>query len=287
MYPKLLQAKQAADLHSPGFNQRMVAEVMKDGFLDRHVPHHPRALQGAARAMLGRLRRKSAETSTRDLEPTRRRHVPLGAPARRHERDRAAAQGGGAGVAFVPGAAFYADTADPRTLRLSFVTASEEEIDHRHGAAGQGVQAIATCKRLRAHPECEQRPFKQVDVFTATPYRGNPLAVVLDGTGLDTEAMQHFTNWTNLSECTFLLPPTRKARPPAPTTGCAFSAPGRELPFAGHPTLGSCHAWLEAGGVPRRTHRAGMWRRPGADTAPRWRSACIRGATADQERSAR
>ena len=54
----------------------------------------------------------------------------------------------------------------------------------------------------------KQRPFKQVDVFTATPYRGNPLAVVLDGGGLSTESMQHFTNWTNLSECAFLLPPT-------------------------------------------------------------------------------
>ena len=53
------------------------------------------------------------------------------------------------------------------------------------------------------------RPFKQVDVFTAEPYRGNPLAVVLDGTGLSTEEMQHFTNWTNLSEATFLLPPTQ------------------------------------------------------------------------------
>ncbi|MDP2415998.1 MAG: PhzF family phenazine biosynthesis protein, partial [Hydrogenophaga sp.] len=51
------------------------------------------------------------------------------------------------------------------------------------------------------------RPFKQVDVFTATPYRGNPLAVVLDGSDLSTETMQHFTDWTNLSECTFVLPP--------------------------------------------------------------------------------
>lgn len=100
----------------------------------------------------------------------------------------------------------------------------------------------------------QQRPFKQVDVFTTTPYRGNPLAVVLDGTGLDTEAMQHFTNWTNLSECTFLLPPT----PEGAATGADYRVrifcPGRELPFAGHPTLGSCHAWLEAGGVPRGEH---------------------------------
>ena len=92
-----------------------------------------------------------------------------------------------------------------------------------------------------------QRPFKQVDVFTAVPYRGNPLAVVLDGTGLATEDMQRFTNWTNLSEATFLLPPTQ----PAADYRVRIFCPGRELPFAGHPTLGSCHAWLQAGGRPK------------------------------------
>jgi PhzF family phenazine biosynthesis protein len=91
------------------------------------------------------------------------------------------------------------------------------------------------------------RPFKQVDVFTAVPYRGNPLAVVLDGSGLDTQEMQHFTNWTNLSEATFLLPPTH----PGADYRVRIFCPGRELPFAGHPTLGSCHAWLEAGGRAR------------------------------------
>jgi PhzF family phenazine biosynthesis protein len=93
----------------------------------------------------------------------------------------------------------------------------------------------------------KQRPFKQVDVFTAEAYRGNPLAVVLDGSGLSTEAMQHFTNWTNLSEATFLLPPTDAAADYRVRIFC----PGRELPFAGHPTLGSCHAWLQAGGRPK------------------------------------
>ena len=93
------------------------------------------------------------------------------------------------------------------------------------------------------------RPFKQVDVFTAQPYRGNPLAVVLDGSGLDTATMQHFTNWTNLSECTFLLPPTEEGRANGADYRVRIFCPGRELPFAGHPTLGSCHAWLEAGGV--------------------------------------
>jgi PhzF family phenazine biosynthesis protein len=91
------------------------------------------------------------------------------------------------------------------------------------------------------------RPFKQVDVFTPVAYFGNPLAVVLDGSGLSTEQMQSFTDWTNLSECTFLLPPTN----PAADYRVRIFCPGRELPFAGHPTLGSCHSWLEAGGEPQ------------------------------------
>jgi PhzF family phenazine biosynthesis protein len=99
-----------------------------------------------------------------------------------------------------------------------------------------------------------QRPFKQVDVFTTTPYRGNPLAVVLDGSGLSTGQMQHFTNWTNLSECTFLLPPSPEGAAAGADYRVRIFCPGRELPFAGHPTLGSCHAWLEAGGVPRAEH---------------------------------
>jgi PhzF family phenazine biosynthesis protein len=91
------------------------------------------------------------------------------------------------------------------------------------------------------------RPFKQVDVFTATPYRGNPLAVVLEGSGLDDEEMQRFAAWTNLSETTFLLPPQDDRA----DYRVRIYTPGGELPFAGHPTLGSCHAWLEAGGKPR------------------------------------
>jgi PhzF family phenazine biosynthesis protein len=100
----------------------------------------------------------------------------------------------------------------------------------------------------------KNRPFKQVDVFTTTPYRGNPLAVVLDGSGLTTEAMQHFTNWTNLSECTFLLPPTTEGAAAGADYRVRIFCPGRELPFAGHPTLGTCHAWLQAGGVPHAEH---------------------------------
>ena len=94
------------------------------------------------------------------------------------------------------------------------------------------------------------RPFHQVDVFTATPYLGNPLAVVLDGSGLSTDTMQAFTNWTNLSECTFVLPPTQ----PGADYKVRIFCPGRELPFAGHPTLGTCHAWLLAGGKPQGEH---------------------------------
>jgi len=96
----------------------------------------------------------------------------------------------------------------------------------------------------------KQRAFAQVDVFTATPYVGNPVAVVLDGNGLTTPQMQAFTDWTNLSEATFVLPPTH----PDADYALRIFCPGRELPFAGHPTLGSCHAWLQAGGKPKGGH---------------------------------
>src|SRR5580658_9954403 len=91
------------------------------------------------------------------------------------------------------------------------------------------------------------RQFRQVDVFTATPYLGNPLAVVLGADGLTGEQMQKFAHWTNLSETTFLLAPQDAA---ADYLVRIFMPTG-ELPFAGHPTLGSCHAWLEAGGQSR------------------------------------
>jgi PhzF family phenazine biosynthesis protein len=93
-----------------------------------------------------------------------------------------------------------------------------------------------------------RRDFSQVDVFTATPLLGNPLAVVHDGRGLDTERMAAFARWTNLSETTFLLPPTH----PDADYRVRIFTPGGELPFAGHPTLGSCHVWLQSGGTPRR-----------------------------------
>lgn len=91
------------------------------------------------------------------------------------------------------------------------------------------------------------RRFAQVDVFTAIPYVGNPLAVVLDGDGLDDRAMQRIANWTNLSETTFVVPPTDRR---ADYRVRIFTT-DRELPFAGHPTLGTCHAWLQSGGTPR------------------------------------
>jgi PhzF family phenazine biosynthesis protein len=100
-------------------------------------------------------------------------------------------------------------------------------------------------------PSTASRPFQQIDVFTAVPGHGNPLAVVLDGAGLDDARMQRFANWTNLSETTFLLPPTD----PAADYRVRIFTPGAELPFAGHPTLGSCHAWLAAGGVPKSPGR--------------------------------
>jgi PhzF family phenazine biosynthesis protein len=93
----------------------------------------------------------------------------------------------------------------------------------------------------------DPRPFSQVDVFTATPLFGNPVAVVHQAEGITTDQMHTFTSWTNLSEATFLLPPSTDAADYRVRIFC----PGRELPFAGHPTLGTCHAWLEAGGEPR------------------------------------
>jgi PhzF family phenazine biosynthesis protein len=90
------------------------------------------------------------------------------------------------------------------------------------------------------------RQFRQVDVFTATPYLGNPVAVVLGAEGLTDQQMQQFAHWTNLSETTFVLGPDDAA-----DYRVRIFMPTGELPFAGHPTLGTCHAWLEAGGQPR------------------------------------
>ncbi len=141
MYPKLLQAKQAADLHSPSFNQRMVAEVMKDGFLDRHVPTIRQLYKQQRDAMLAALEREMAGLDVQWNRPDGGMflwvRLPEGMDAiallpEAVERN----------VAFVPGAAFYADAADPRTLRLSFVTASAQQI-------ATGIAALAATIRAR------------------------------------------------------------------------------------------------------------------------------------------
>ncbi|MFM2341847.1 MAG: hypothetical protein RLZZ592_1500 [Pseudomonadota bacterium] len=92
------------------------------------------------------------------------------------------------------------------------------------------------------------RRYAVLDVFTATPLLGNPLAVVIDAEGLSEAQMAACARWTNLSETTFLLPPTD----PSADYRVRIFTPGGELPFAGHPTLGSAQAWLDAGGVPQR-----------------------------------
>jgi PhzF family phenazine biosynthesis protein len=91
-----------------------------------------------------------------------------------------------------------------------------------------------------------RRPFRQVDVFSSEPFAGNPVAVVLDGAGLTAAEMQRAAHWTNLSETTFVLP----ADVPGADYQVRIFTTVTELPFAGHPTLGTCHAWLEAGGKP-------------------------------------
>ncbi len=92
--------------------------------------------------------------------------------------------------------------------------------------------------------------YRQVDVFTAVPFKGNGLGVVLGADSLSTEQMQAFANWTNLSETTFLLKTTQAEA----DYRVRIFTPARELPFAGHPTLGSCHAWLANGGKPKADH---------------------------------
>ncbi len=89
--------------------------------------------------------------------------------------------------------------------------------------------------------------FQQLDVFATGPFSGNPLAVVLGADALDAAQMQEFARWTNLSETTFLLQPSLAEA----DYRVRIFTPARELPFAGHPTLGSCQAWLAAGGVPK------------------------------------
>ena len=146
LYPKLLQAKQAADLHSPSFNQRLVAEVLRDGFLDRHVPTI-RALYKTQRdAMLAALQREMAGLDVQWNAPDGGMFLWARLPA---GVDAVALlpQAVERGVAFVPGAAFYAGDADARTMRLSFVTASPEEIDRGIAVLAAAIrEALATRK---------------------------------------------------------------------------------------------------------------------------------------------
>ena len=146
VFPKLLQAKQAADLHSPGFNQRVIADVMQGGFLDRHVPTIRARYKAQRDAMLAALAREFPDTLHADQRLTWNRpdggmflwaRLPEGMDAIEllpHAVDQ--------GVAYVPGAAFFADAPDPRSLRLSFVTPSVPEIE-------RGVAALAAA--VRAH----------------------------------------------------------------------------------------------------------------------------------------
>lgn len=97
----------------------------------------------------------------------------------------------------------------------------------------------------------QHRRFAQVDVFSAVPFHGNPVAVIVDADGLDETQMARIANWTNLSETTFVLPPDD----PAADYRLRIFTPHRELPFAGHPTLGSAAAWLDAGGAPKHADR--------------------------------
>ena len=139
LMPKLLQAKQAADLHSPGFNQRMIAEVMKDGFLDRHVPTIRALYKSQRDAMLAALAREMKGLDITWNKPVGGMFLWARLPAGMNAVD-LLPKAVDKGVAFVPGAAFYADNADPRTLRLSFVTASVDQIN-------TGIAALAAAIR--------------------------------------------------------------------------------------------------------------------------------------------
>ena len=139
IYPKLLQAKQAADLHTPSFNQRLVAEVLQHGFLERHVPTIRQLYQRQCQAMLAALEQQLAPLGVSWSRPAGGMFLWLRLPAGLDALEllpRAVQHG----VAFVPGAAFYAEDADARTLRLSFVTASEEQI-------GTAIAALADAIR--------------------------------------------------------------------------------------------------------------------------------------------
>ncbi|WOI45428.1 PLP-dependent aminotransferase family protein [Acidovorax sp. BLS4] len=140
VFPKLLQAKQAADLHSPGFNQRMVHEVMKDGFLGRHVPTIRALYKQQRDAMLEALTREMAGLDVHWNKPDGGMFLWVRLPEGMSAID-LLPEAVDRNVAFVPGAAFYADNADQRTLRLSFVTASAAQINTGVGALAAAIRA--------------------------------------------------------------------------------------------------------------------------------------------------
>ncbi len=140
LYPKLLQAKQAADLHTPGFNQRVVAEVIKDGFLDRHVPTIRARYKAQQGAMLAALARHMAGLDVQWTQPLGGMFVWVTLPEGLNAQA-LLPQAVEAGMAFVPGAPFYADHADPRTLRLSFVTSTPEQIEQGMAMLARVVRA--------------------------------------------------------------------------------------------------------------------------------------------------
>jgi PhzF family phenazine biosynthesis protein len=129
-----------------------------------------------------------------------------------------------------------------------------QQFDSRPSNSGRSATLLYSGGELVSR----QRRFRQVDVFTSARYAGNPVAVVLDGDGLTIEEMERFTRWTNMSEATFVVPPTRPDADygvrifTSASTTAARSAVTSELPFAGHPTLGTCHAWLSASGAPKQ-----------------------------------
>jgi 2-aminoadipate transaminase len=141
--PKLLQAKQAADLHSPSFNQRMVAEVLKDGFIDRHVPTIRALYKRQCAAMLAALEQEMAGLDVVWNRPDGGMFLWVRLPEGM-DAVQLLPKAVENNVAFVPGAAFYAEDADPRTLRLSFVTASEEQIQIGIAALAQAIRKQTT-----------------------------------------------------------------------------------------------------------------------------------------------
>lgn len=139
VYSKFLQAKQAADLHTPGFNQRVVSEVIKDGFLDRHVPTIRTLYKAQRDTMLAALEREMAGLDVKWTRPVGGMFLWVTLPEGMNAQNLLAAAVERK-VAFVPGAPFYAENPDPRTLRLSYVTASSDEINTAIAALADAIR---------------------------------------------------------------------------------------------------------------------------------------------------